>query len=847
MKFIERSDFEFSNHRFIFEVGGNQDAISDIHQPEKEIYSLEEKESVSVEISFQLDSLKSEIEAGKNPKNWPINKQINLLRLLAKGEDVLDDDTDESHTDRNNDFSSLVGSGVDQIVKSLALDDKSEIVNLLSEDALLSFVNFHKTEAWELFTNKSGDGYTVDFLENDFLERQVSLLNIMPSHQKYLMLDGYESNTYFIRTPQGYQPIYAEDNEGNSIPFEETSARIVTGTAFKLLDGKEALPQGGQASLKGEKRNLLEISETSDVQELSYKQNYAVIQNWKILSNALLHHEPPFPESIISPEFISEFRADLDEIFNKNPAQDHVDFLGSVNDYIEKGSLHLMAKLDRSDMPLPEKEKLKTRLNHFFVKESIQILNKKDTELAQGNLEVTKQLLKGIDFPVAGYMNLESLLKAVDNSAEWESKQVDFFAEMRTRMPKSKLVELKSALDQRFAISVSIKETQYIKDVAELKSQQFELRQLCVSTQYIHEALAGKGIKNPLFVDIEVLKKALLEVVAASVLVPDKSNPLLSKLGSVAQSRISPIGSSKDILGRLVQNQEVVLAANYIDSQDSIDQIKKILDRMGGVEAKISKKEAEYRKVYAKDLETLVTINQSAENPESFWEEVDLVYEQKREMQKDGLMSELTDEAGNPLDSSYNLAEIKSQIDNFPLGVKFQRLDENGNMIVGVGQTKQELVLDFKTMEMYPENMDQQGGTMSEYLKFDLDADNIPATQVVSGLLEGNVFKSQKGTEEDFQRMGRDRIQLFFKNLYPFRGDTLYDAEVNSWKNLSQELTERGLNFQDFMGKIGTLKNEHGALNDRVAKEKKISIEKILDAALSNNDDYLDSVLTPTQ
>ncbi len=144
-------------------------------------------------------------------------------------------------------------------------DIKANIVENIQESILVRFVRDSREEALKLLSIPYGDGYRIDFLDNDVLERNISAMDMYDSSVKFLKKD----NVTYVRTPGGYRAIISDKWDFGIALISQTQAEIgekmaiVTGSTISTLTDPEEIANAEMALRKAQENPPARIKDES--------------------------------------------------------------------------------------------------------------------------------------------------------------------------------------------------------------------------------------------------------------------------------------------------------------------------------------------------------------------------------------------------------------------------------------------------------------------------------------------------------------------------------------------------------------------------------------------------------
>lgn len=159
-----------------------------------------------------------------------------------------------------------------------------------------------------------------------------------------------------------------------------------------------------------------------------------------------------------------------------------------------------------------------------------------------------------------------------------------------------------------------------------------------------------------------------------------------------------------------------------------------------------------------------------------------------------------------------------------------------GNIKLSVGEAGQLIEMDPQTGEKFPCHLD---GHKENLLK----SDNIETAQVMGALLEGNLFSSDLGTEEEAESAQSvfGSLPKAISKIYAFQGILGKDM-VDGWKNAQIGCRDRKQSILVVFQMHGAL-NDDGSINMQALEGQEAQIKNTIDAFRVGNFDALDAYL----
>ncbi|MCK5460675.1 hypothetical protein KAI58_01705 [Candidatus Gracilibacteria bacterium] len=821
MKFIKKKDFETLEKKLL--VYNKPTSNPEIAQE-----SDEAKKQAKAEISRALEDLKKTIEVGEKPRDLPIGDQLDMLLFLSKQENLLDDDIDDIFSMENiknilkrinTKFAPKISRSFRSKTKNLEIGNNGKlykIISQLSEEALLTFVTNEKTAAFELFTNRDGKNYQVDFFNIDFLDRNVSLLDILPPNQIYIRI----GKAFYVRQAKGYVSIHPAD--ANSI------ARIETGTTLELLDKS---PLNNWSTKEVNAFNNLNLNSEKELVEGEKQrtQNFEMYQSMKLLVSSMREKSEDDKKLKIVAE-------SLDAFYIKNKTLSSKEFTKNINDEIE-----LMLNSDPQNL-----DKFKNLINNFIVK----------------NIEKKQHLISHSDERIESFLDtycpnkteedknkiITTLLTEVDKEKDFsvdKMKQIlakfsfEFLvkdkvstARLFTLLKKRHTIIFQNHNNELFVKKIEItllqskidlKKEETQKDENILREQMilfFEKNKIFCISQDIYDAKTLLTLSTD---NLETLLVNYKNQTYNDIL--SNSSPLIqvqldNDLDTSTRDLFKIISKKKEIVSKTEELSNLEIQKNIL--QDGLSGWGNRFDQL------ISKTD-----VFDK-------ISISIEKGDSFLDKVQEIYKKLKEKKDSSAKTTLSQNENFQTLSVERQEEVNNILWGKQTGLSFVKYGEEGP-VFQLGIPKQAIEYNLEKDTFMVIGIDDFN---EEYLTFKAEASSIPKMQLFSAMHESNYFNSDTSLSQDGKRLGKLELNMFLNNYFGATADTriLRPDEVNSWYNLGLELRERGIGLSGLLRKLSVLDN-----NGKLISEKGINIrntlDELLDAALVNNDEPLNQLL----
>lgn len=805
MKFTQKDDFELSQKsHFVFELG-NIESKSTI--PQNEI------EQAKVSIKKQLDALE---QTNQEPKNWKIDKQLQFLLELSKNESVLDNDENSIW----NRFKDLFKVGETPSI--------SELITQFSDEALLAFITVHKKKARSLFTTTEGTEKTVDFFGIDFLERNVSALDLLETEDQYLCIKGRSgfNNTYFIRQSDGYLQVKPKTNK-------KQYARIGSTTKFEVLSKEDFEDKVSEAPFEN-----LESSKEIEANEKIRIQNYQFYQTMKL---SLYHLRDEHPKFVNSDKLDSFLRCELDDFYQKNKYINPQKFNLSCNDLIKEKAKDLFT----NDLNFDD---LKRNFDVYLNK-----IEENNNALLAYNRTQISLYLKTINSSVNVESHLDKFLNKVDSLKDFSEEDISqYLVEIAVKFPdltkneqnemsktifdllkSRKIIDLQKNSNELFINSAKVKLEQIKvnkeKEKLEktLEEQKKEIRELFEAHPEFCEKLGISIVEDLLNASV----KDLLEF---------KTNFLETPTFSTSNE----IASSKNKKAFFIKFDSLVKTQSKIEtSKINIKNLDENLFRLHERLAEIESNYVEKANILESQNKVFETIEASIGGKNDFFVSVQKAYEKEKtertEIKK--VFKEAYADQINQLDSEKQKKQeafVNDFIESNPPGVKVIDFNETGP-ILSVGEGKQEIQYDLKENNFSVVGLEDYN---EDYLKFPAKPESLPKLQIIASFKEANYFTSDAGISKDAKGLGSWELKDFFNNyLGVFAGNRLQQPdELDGWKNLMIESRKRGHGLRMIMEKLGVLNKNDKTLQGEKGNIVRPKIDELLEAARVGNKRYID-------
>lgn len=861
MKFLRFSDSEKENPTqgifMVVRTGPSSEPGGDL-----------EAESIKTETTEALGDLKTEIEA-----------------LLAM--------TSEEATDE----ASEMEFGVETATKALDLAARFGIdargalewyrdtpenlenqIKPISERAILQFIKLYPYEAFDLFTDKNGESFMIDFFDKSFLEQNVELSDLLTTKPHYIRF-GY-SRDLCVLTPTGYYFVEPEGQVGNKV-------KIGTRSTFEIHNA-DLTPEQDKLLLDAQAKHphMIDPEDPAfDTMHSNYQRNRYLVDHWKTVSNQMQTALSALPEMQGREDFVigqfETFRNDLDGLNDDAHLHDPTEFLTLVRDLTQTKITNFRANMANAQLTygtiMKVDETLKTTFIEFMQSydlESVYQDNAEKITTLLGSKELAEAVLNDFDDnpdvwkdPASVQTRLAQILTQASVISGKALRPTP--AQIRT-----KAEDLFGLLNIRTNINLDQTAFSYFDKTAQNLHATEVIGQLADEVLFI-QILDNLGFDKTQLDDLSPQAKKEALVSFTNTVSPSDweaavnayYDPIISNAQAAGMSFAHNDFNAREeeqyrfhharVLTEHAQMRastgEKVPTLMFLGTPTMVEMIVEQRDAIlglkgmiGGYEELLKEEKAliDKHEEQVKVLRTFDTIQtQSPEERETFFATVENQFsDQWAEHIKTQLAVEDSDSQITAPDEADGLRgdAYEAMTAHYP-DSSFLESTETG-FIMGVGVPQQKIEVNIINGTMQSPKAKNIDPIEAQHLSFPAHPDYLKAVQVTDALLAGQPFSSAAGSAEDFEAMGSQGLlfKTAIENIYPatFEGP-LGGDEIQGWTNLQLELNHRGQNLSDVFAALGCL-NSNGTLNARLVAEKRTMIRQVVNEARVGLFDFLD-------
>jgi len=796
---------------------------------EKEASETEKDEALK-NVKLELKNLGEMVNKSKEVKkisDLPIDVQVEALCRLSRNENILDDDKKDNESltayrDQNSLLGSMVNIGAGMYDKFMGTisgnAEIGEVVNSFSDEALMRFVTANKEAALELFSDVRKEvgqdstlEYEIKFYGNKTLEKNVDFFDLLPKEYRIIMLDEIH-NTYAVRTPTGYRAFHRglmslNDVSDPSLKVGEP-IKMKSQSKVRIYRSIEDIPNHNTIKENYEASKLAEQA-SHNPKNQEKERNMQVNRHFTLNFRSLLDRFK-VKLSEVSPGLKQDLEQDIEDLEkllkNMNNSKEAVDrpevFAEYFMNKIQSDVNIIVKKIMVSD----DSGKVKKELS-LLMKSNFESVKKANQSLLNVN---RRSLLRLLGLPSNKLGVINHILKEFDDNPYFTESNV-----------------IKVLKDLGIARSKPFTEKE-IRNIYNLLKSRARLG--IQSAAYEHFSVAT----------IRAISKAQVEVIKTLYIddsgdVPEDLRKLFNEFFTNKNFTLNELTAKIRSLTSLNSQQKKLL---YERLKDFVPSKPTQYEKEARKElVKSSKKLTVFQKIDRKVDEALKADKKTFF--EEIKEEVNLVIvkrqvtEAYRKSYPSVSTAQISPAAQQVID---NAARVAVDMPAFTIS----RFNEVGLPVFEVGQTAQEVVVDKENDEMYPANIDSTG-TMSDFVKFPVKAENIPGIQITGAVTDGNFWTADYGVTNANRSMGVSKTQNIFRQIYPL-GDTiaLNEDVINGWKNLQIELRARGRGMPYFWKQMGVV-DKYGELLDEKGGDIALNVRNAIASARVGNFDWLDN------
>lgn len=820
MKFPLKNDFEiYPENHFVFFHNTPTQGLNDLNDlntlnklPELNFDIPEnETEKAKDAIRTQLESMKN---AAKEPKNWKIDKQLQFLSKLSKHESTLDNDE--------------TSDGFMSIFSNDETPELSEIVTQFSDEALLAFVTTHKKETLELFTETEGIEKTVNFFGINFLERNISALELLETEDQYLCI-GRLQKTYYVRQSDGYLQVEPKTDK-------KKYARIGSTTKFKILSKEkfeEAVPDFQPENF--------ELPETIEANEKNRIQNFNFYQKMKLSAYHLRDEHPELVNADKLKEFLEKT---LDAFYKTNKCINPQEFNLKCNGLINENVKDLLGE--------------KSSIDEFkgFFDDYLEKTEENDKRMLEYNRTQILEYLKSVDPKVRIKAHVNNLLEKADQLKALSKE------ELREEL-KSDLVEISLQFqnvpkDEQEALRKNIVDLLQGRNIILLQNNSSELFRLSTKVK-LEEAKVNQE-KEKLAENLKAQEKQIQTIFETH---PQFCKNLgFSTRDAISNASVEELLSTKAEFLKFASMEKLSggtplvgkdeffkkfdnLISLQIQTESAKIEIKTLDEKLFGLKDRLREIELTYKAkatILSSKSKVFNSIQKSIGGANDFFVSVAKKYQEeliKRTEKSNEFETRYAEQTKQLTETRQKATEdfVNNFIRGNPPGVKVESFNEQGP-VLSVGEGKQKIQYNVKENNFSVVGLEDYN---EDYLKFPAEPESLPKLQIVASFKEANYFASDASISREARKFGNWEMKDFFNNyLGLFASDRLQRPdELDGWKNLMLEARRRGHGLGIIMENLGVL-NKHKALQGDQGDFARPQLNALLEAARVGNQKYLD-------